>query len=481
MAPSPTGFLHLGTLRTALFGYLLAKKWQGDFILRIEDTDQKREVEGAADALISMFERLDITFNEGPHIGGSYGPYVQTERREIYAAHANQLIESGKAYYCFCTPERLETMRAEQTARKEPPRYDRHCRSLPKEEAKRRAASGEAHVIRHALPLEGSLTVHDELRGDITFNLADLDDYVLLKSDGLPTYHLASVIDDHLMEISHVTRGDEWIPSLPKNISLYGSFGWTPPKFIHLPLILNKAGGKLSKRQGDVFVEQYLEKGYLKEALINFCALLGWRPEGDHEIFTLKELETVFDISGMGTSPAVFDEDKLDYLNGIFIRRLTLGELADAAQPFLAEIMASAPSRKKDRAFIQSVLALEQPRLKRLSELSENTSYFFTGSLEYDPALLSWKNMPKETVASNLAFISAALSEIKENDWTNEKLSERIVARLKTEGKALGDYLWPLRASLSGRKASPGPFEIASILGKEETLDKIAQAIGKLS
>ncbi len=323
LAPSPTGFLHLGTLRTALFGYLLAKKWKGQFILRIEDTDQKREVEGAAESLMRVFNKIGISFDEGPSIGGEYGPYIQSERAELYQKYAHSLVEKGEAYYCFATAEELEAMREKQIANHQPPRYDRSYRDYSLDEAKKRIAQGDAFVVRHKLPLEGEVIVHDELRGDISFETADLDDYVLLKSDGLPTYQLASVVDDHHMEISHVTRGDEWLPSLPKNILLYKSFGWTPPKFIHLPLILNKVGGgKLSKRKGDVFVENYLDKGYLKEALINFVAMLGWHPKDEQEFFTLDELENIFDIDGLGISPAIFDPEKLDFVNGHYIRSM---------------------------------------------------------------------------------------------------------------------------------------------------------------
>ncbi len=480
MAPSPTGFLHLGTLRTALFGYLLAKKWGGDFILRIEDTDQKREVEGAAESLIDIFGRMGITFDEGPHIGGSFGPYIQTERAETYRTHARQLVEAGQAYYCFCTAERLEQMRNEQAAAHLPPRYDRLCRSINPTEAARRVTAGEAHVIRHAMPLDGTITVHDELRGDIAFAASDLDDYILLKSDGLPTYQLASVVDDHLMEITHVTRGEEWIPSLPKNISLYKSFGWTPPKFIHLPLILNKSGGKLSKRQGDVFVEQYLDKGYLKEALINFCALLGWRPKSDQEMFSLRELESEFDIEGMGISPAVFDEDKLMFLNGHYIRSKRLAELLKLARPFLATVLSDASPRKQNDDFLMKVLELEQPRLKVLSELEDSVAFFFEESLDIDPSLLAWKKQGTAEAAANLRELADMLTSIDEGQWTKEYLESTVTGALKDANKGLGDYLWPMRVALSGRKASPGPFEIASVLGKDETLAKITQAASRL-
>jgi len=319
-APSPTGFLHIGNFRVALFDYLIAKNLNGELILRIEDTDSKREVEGAADKLIKVLDDFKIKFDEGPHIGGNFAPYTQSERIDIYKKYSDQLLNEGKVYRCFCTEDRLTEMRADQEARKLPPRYDRLCRDLSAAESDKRAAAGEPFVIRQKMPLEGKITVHDELRGDITFDATDLDDQVLIKSNGIPTYQFANVIDDHTMEISHVTRGDEWLSSYPKNILLYQALGWTAPKFIHFPLILNKEGGKLSKRKGDVFVEDYLAKGYLPEAIINFCALLGWHPKGDNEILSLDELVKEFFVSGIGISPAVFDIEKLNYYNGYYIR-----------------------------------------------------------------------------------------------------------------------------------------------------------------
>jgi nondiscriminating glutamyl-tRNA synthetase len=338
LAPSPTGFLHLGNLRTALFGFLLAKKMGGDFILRIEDTDQKREVEGAVDSLIKVLDWVGITFDEGPHKGGDCGPYIQSQRLDIYKKHIDELLAEGKAYHCFCSAERLEEMRNEQAANKQAPRYDRACRNLSQEEVDKKIAAGEKFVIRQAMPLEGEVKVFDELRGEIVFKASDLEDHVLIKSDGVPTYQFASVVDDHLMGISHITRGEEWLPSFPKNVLLYQAFGWEVPKFIHLPLILNKTGGKLSKRQGDVFVEDYKAKGYLPEALINFCALLGWHPKNDKEIFTLDELKSEFNIEGLGASPAVFDIEKLDYYNGHYIRQKEINELTKLCLPYLTEL-----------------------------------------------------------------------------------------------------------------------------------------------
>lgn len=481
LAPSPTGFLHLGNFRTALFTYLLAKKWDGEIILRVEDTDAEREVEGAVESLLEVLKTMGINFSEGPHLGGPYAPYTQSERLSIYQEHAHNLVKKGGAYYCFATSEELETMRKGQAARHEPPRYDRRYRNLSEAEVQEKLDAGLPYVIRQAMPLEGSVTVHDELRGDITFQASDLEDHVLLKSDGGATYQLASVVDDHLMNITHVTRGDEWLPSLPKNILLYQAFEWEPPTFIHLPLILNKGGGKLSKRQGDVFLEDYLKKGYLPEAITNFCALLGWHPKDDREVLSEEELEQIFDIDGIGVSPAVFDIEKLDYFNGYYIRQKKVSELLPLAKPFLSSLLESAPSERTTDEFLEAVLALEQPRLHYLAELPENTDFFFTTNLNYERDLLIWKKSTAEETKSYLEELRGLLDGMSETGWGTEDLERVIVTYLKEDEKPLGNYLWPLRVALSGKKAGPSPFEIMGVLKKEETLARIDQAIRNLS
>jgi glutamyl-tRNA synthetase len=470
LAPSPTGFLHIGNLRTALFGYLLAKSLGGQFILRIEDTDEKREVEGAADSLVQVLNWIGITFDEGPHLGGAYGPYIQSERKEIYDQYATELLAKDGAYRCFCSAERLTQMREEQQAQKLAPRYDRRCRDLSAEEVQTKVDAGESFVIRQKMPLEGEISVHDELRGDIVFKCADLEDQVLIKANGVPTYQFASVVDDHLMEISHVTRGDEWLPSFPKNILLYKAFGWQAPLFIHLPLILNKTGGKLSKRQGDVFVEQYRERGYLPEALINFCALLGWHPKHDKEVLSLTELEQEFSIDGMGASPAVFDEEKLDYYNGLYIRRKSDQEL-------LALTKASWPAEAKPE-YCLAALATVKERLKNLNEVSELTKFYFEAA-DYESSLLIWKSVPASEIKVNLQLLSDWLQAYK-GEWSQAALETEMVGRLKAEDKKLGDYLWPLRVALTGQKASPSPFEVAGVLGREQSLARLETAINKL-
>jgi len=474
-APSPTGFLHLGNFRTALFGYLLAKSLKGDFLLRLEDTDQKREVAGSLEKLLDILAWTGIKFDEGPHLGGKYGPYIQSERLDIYKKYSDELLAKGAAYRCFCSEERLAEMRSTQEANKQAPRYDRLCRNLSEAEIKTKLAAGDNFVIRQAIPLEGEVTVHDEIRGDIKFKVADLDDHVLIKSNGVPTYHFASVVDDHLMEITHVTRGDEWLPSFPKNILLYQAFSWTAPKFIHAPLILNKTGGKLSKRQGDVFLEQYRDKGYLPEAIINFSALLGWHGKGDQEIYTLEELEKSFDMKGIGASPAVFDAEKLDYYNAYYIRQKNLQELSNLCLPYFEKegIVIT------DQVKLENFISLAQDRMKTLSDVTELTNFLFNLS-DYDTNLLVWKTLTLEDVRNNLQALEKELTNINESSWTKEFLETQIFTFIKDRGAKNGDYLWPLRVALSGLKNSPGPFEIASILGPIETLKRLKIALKKL-
>ena len=471
----------MGSLRTVLFGYLIAKTEggkDGKFILRIEDTDQKRKVEGAVEALVDILNWVAIKFDEGPHIGGDYGPYVQTERLDIYKKYLNELLEKDKAYYCFCTPERLEKMRQDQQAQKLPPRYDKTCRNLSREEVAKRIAAGEKYVIRQKMPLTGEVVVRDELRGDIKFRAEELEDHVLIKSDGIPTYHFANVIDDHLMEITHVLRGEEWIPSFPKNILLYQAFGWQPPKFIHMSLSLNKGGGKLSKRHGDVSVEDFRAKGYLPEALINFSILMGWHPKDDREIFTLTDLEKEFNYHDMGINGAIFDTDKLDYLNGYYIRQTPIKELVELCRLYLQDNLAKTNDvNKKTDEFLVKVVATQQERLKKLSEISELTEFFFVDNLVYDNNLLAWKKMSLADAKSNLVKLRNILADIREENWNKTYLEQTIIEYLKNNDLKIGEYLWPLRASLTGREASPGPFEVAEVLGKEETLKRIEQAI----
>lgn len=480
-APSPTGYLHIGSLRTALFNYLAVKNLGGDLILRIEDTDQKREVAGATEQLIKILDWLNIKFDEGPHQDGKFGPYLQSQRQSIYKKYIQELLEKDGAYHCFCSEEDLEKMRAKQIAKKLPPHYDRTCRDLSKEEVANKINNNKKFSIRQKLPLTGEINVKDELRGEIKFKAENLDDNILLKSNGVPTYHFASVVDDHLMEITHVLRGDEWISSFPKNILLYQAFGWEPPQFVHIPLILNKeGGGKLSKRQGDVSVESYKEKGYLPEALINFCSLLGWHPKDENEILSLADLEKQFNLTDIGIHPAIFDLVKLDYFNGYYIRQKETDELIELCLPFLKTFLEKTNPERKTTEYIRQVIRLEQERLKKLADIAEATEYFFIDDFDYEGELLIWKNNTKENIKKNLEKIYELLEKVPADIWTKHSTKDMVVGHIENSGGKTGDYLWPLRVALTGRQGSPGPFEVAEVLGKEESLKRIKRGIGRL-
>ena len=464
-------------------------------ILRIEDTDRKREVEGAAEGLVKILDWAGLHFDEGPTQGGNFGPYTQSERLPLYKKYSEELLKSGQTYRCFCTPERLEKMRAEQAEKKLPPRYDRACRDLSEAEIEKKIVAGTAFVLRQKLPLSGEIKVTDELRGEISFEAKNLDDHVLIKQDGWPTYQFASVVDDHLMEISHVVRGDEWLSSFPKNILLYQAFGWTPPKFIHIPLTLNKEGGKLSKRQGDVAVEDFRAKGYLPEAMINFCALLGWHPKGDIETMTLAEIVRTFEIKDIGISPAIFDIEKLDYFNGYWIRQTNIHELTLMCLPYLIhgglieEMQKSKIKNQSDNLkfkiikydeeadfdYIKSVIALARERMKKLSEVSELSEFFFSEP-NYPAELLVWKKSTKEATKVNLQLIIELFEKVPAEEWTKHSTKEVVMNYLERKELKKGDYLWPLRVALTGREASPGPFEVAEVLGREESLERIRAA-----
>ena len=474
-APSPTGFLHIGNLRTCLFGYFLAKSMKGKFILRIEDTDQKREVEGAVYSLLNILSWFNIDFDEGPHISGEFGPYTQTERIEIYQKYIKELLDKDKAYYCFCSSERLDEMRQKQQENKQAPKYDRHCRDLGREEVEKRIKNGESYVIRQKMPIGTCVEVFDELRGKIVFKSDDLDDHVLMKSNGIPTYQFANIVDDHLMEISHVTRGDEWLASFPKNALLYQAFGWQMPKYIHLPLILNKGGGKLSKRQGDVFVEDYRKKGYLPEAIINFCALLGWHSKDEQEILLLSDIINKFSLEGMGVSPAVFDLEKLDYLNAYYIRQKSVEDLSVLCKPYL--LSEGLVTEKTEDQKINKIVEISQERLKKLEDISSLTHYLFMDDIVYEESLLIWKDLSLEQIKNNLQEIFYLLESVDNSNWNKKFLEEKVINYLKENNKKNGDYLWPLRVSLSGQKNSPSPFELAYALGKEKSLIRIKKVL----
>ncbi|MFA4817415.1 MAG: glutamate--tRNA ligase [Parcubacteria group bacterium] len=485
-APSPTGYMHVGNFRTALYTYLFAKKHKGDFILRIEDTDQKRYVQDALEKLIQIMDWAGLEYSEGVYIEdgkviqkGDFGPYIQSERLDIYKKYAQELVDKGQAYYCFCAPERLEEMRAEQSKKKQAPMYDRSCLQLSADEIKKKIEADEKYVIRQKINTEGFTEYEDLIRGKIKIKNDTLDDQILMKSDGYPTYNFANVIDDHLMQISHILRGEEYISSTPKYIQLYQNFGWKVPAFAHLPLLLNPDKAKLSKRQGDVSVEDYIQKGYLKKAIINFVAMLGWNPgEGStQEIFSVDELIEKFDLSHVHKSGAIFDLKKLDWLNAQYIKKLSIEELYEKTKEFFSEkdFFKNANDNKKTEEYLKKVLTIEQERLVNFSGVGEANKFFFCDN-DYDKELLRWKKSTDEDLKNNLEKVKNILENIQDPNWTKENLEKNL---LEAAGDRRGDLLWPLRAALTGEQKSPSPFEVAWVLGKKETLDRIKKALDK--
>ncbi|MFH1781740.1 MAG: glutamate--tRNA ligase [Patescibacteria group bacterium] len=471
-APSPTGYLHIGGARTALFSYLWAKKNGGKFILRIEDTDRARYVEDAEDSIIKGLEWLGLEWDDGP--------YHQSERLEKYNEAAKRLVDDGKAYYCFCSQDRLKEMREEQIKNKQAPKYDKTCCSLAKEEVEERLKNKEKHVIRLNVPQDGRVEFHDEVRGNIKIENKDIDDQVLVKSDGFPTYHLAVVVDDNDMGVNYVIRGEEWLPSTPKHILLYEALGYEMPKFAHLSLFIKKGGGKLSKREGATSLLNYRDQGYLPEAVTNFIAFLGWNPKDTREIFSLKDLEKEFDLKNVNKANPIFDTDKLDYLNGLYIRNLELDEFVKLAMPYLENGIKS--DLMADEEYVKNIMALEQERVKRLDEVGEMVKFFFVENdkLDYEASLLVWKKSTPEETKNNLEKLINKLKEVDEMQWDRGQLEEIIINWNKEQGLGNGDVLWPMRAALSGEKASPSPFEIADVLGKEKTLIRLQNASSML-
>lgn len=477
-APSPTGYLHVGGLRTALYAYLFAKKEGGKLILRIEDTDQKRFVEGATESLIKTLNDFGINSDEGPILNnngdveqiGDHGPYIQSQRKEIYHKYIQQLIESGKAYYAFETPEELDQMRKDQEAKGLPPRYNKQALNLSKEIIEKNLSEEKPYVIRLNVTPGEIIRFKDIVRGVVEFNSSDIDDQVLMKSDGLPTYHLAVIVDDHLMNISHVIRAEEWIPSTPKHILLYRAFGWEIPQYAHLPQVLNEDKTKLSKRQGDVAAEDFIKKGYLKEALINFISLLGWNPKTDEELFTLKELEDRFILENVNKSGAVFNRDKLIWFNKQYIKNLPDSQYFEHCKPFLDEY------KSIDQELLMKATLLEKERIEKFEDISELIDFVFKLP-EYDKELLSWKKNSVEKSQENLQVLLKEIGAIDEKDFNAEKINEIIFPFIKENNYKVGEMLSPLRIALAGKKNSPGPYEIAEVIGKKETVNRIEKAI----
>src|SRR3989339_694366 len=481
-APSPTGRLHVGGLRSALFNYLLAKKNQGNFLLRIEDTDQTRLMAGGIENILNSLVWAGIVPDEGVIYDsemkisqkGGKGPYIQSERLSTYQKYAQELLKKGFAYYCFCTKDRLEEIRTVQECSKLPTGYDGHCRELNSEHVAECLKKGMPYVIRLRMPREGVTTFTDLIRGEVTFKNELIDDQVLIKADGFPTYHLAVVVDDHLMEITHVIRGEEWLPSTPKHIQLYKMFGWKQPQFAHLPLLVNEQKQKLSKRHGDVSVEDYQEKGYLPEALVNFVAFLGWNPGDEREIFSLSALEKEFDFSRVSKAAAVFNVEKLDWYNQQYLRRYDQEALAILTRPFFQQ--AGLPIEDRPLSWLAQVVALEQSRASTLKQIVENTAFIFSDELSYEASLLVWKKSTREETKKNLGELTDFLSKIEESNWIKEDLEKSVGDWIKIGERGVGEILWPLRVSLSGKMNSPGPYEIAAVLGKTKTLDRLHQA-----
>ena len=475
-APSPTGYMHLGNLRTALYTYLLARKMGGTFILRIEDTDQEREVPDAADRLKRSLRAAGLVYDEGPDVGGDYGPYVQTQRKPLYAPLAWELVGMGAAYPCFCTKERLDEARAEAEAEGRAFKYDKHCLSIPREEALRRVESGEPYVIRQNIPETGTASFDDILFGHIVVECSQLDDNVLMKADGLPTYNFANVADDHLMGITHVMRGTEYLSSTPKYNLLYEAFGWEKPVYIHVSPIMADAMRKLSKRRGDPTFEDLLAEGYLPEAIVNYIALLGWNPGDDREFFTLPELESVFSLEGLSKSPSIFDKAKLTWMNGEYMRRLLFEAFLRDSRAYIQETL---PTMRD--AEVEYLARLLHGRVDIYSQIPAMIA-FLREMPEYDDALYIHKKMKTDLATSldALTFIRPILDGLAA--WTEPNIKEALLAAITAAGRKNGQVLWPMRVALSGLMSTPGgATEIAYLLGKQTTLARLEQAMAKLA
>ena len=473
-APSPTGYMHVGNLRTALYAYLTAKSMGGKMILRIEDTDQERQVEGAVDIIYNTMRDTGLLWDEGPDIGGPVGPYVQSERMSIYKEYALKLVELGAAYYCFCDKERLEEVRELQKASGIAPQYDRHCRNLTPEEVQAKLDAGEPYVIRQKVPLEGTTTFDDVVYGSITVENSTLDDQILLKADGFPTYNFANVVDDHLMGITHVIRGSEYLSSAPKYNLLYEAFGWEIPIYMHCPPVMKDATHKLSKRNGDASYQDLVAQGYLKEAILNYILLLGWSPKGEKEVFSLPEMIEAFDIHGISKSPAIFDTVKLRFLNGEYIRALTPEQFHDMALPWIRK------SVKQEDVDTKLIASLLQPRCEVLGDIPEQLD-FIDELPDYSTDLYVSKKM-KTNEDSSVEILRQILPVMEAmDDFSDEAVHTAMFDLIAKLGVKNGYLLWPLRIALSGKQFTPGGgVEIAAILGKEESLKRLKKGIEKL-
>ncbi|WMJ23248.1 glutamate--tRNA ligase [Paludicola sp. MB14-C6] len=474
-APSPTGYMHVGNLRTALYAYLLAKKNNGTFILRIEDTDRERYVEGAVDIIYNTLRKTGLIWDEGPDIGGPVGPYVQSERMGMFKKYALQLVESGHAYYCFCDKERLEEVRTIQQASGISPRYDGHCRNLSPEEIKEKLDAGVPYVIRQKMPTEGTTSFDDEVFGTITVENSTLDDQILIKTDGMPTYNFANVVDDHTMGITHVIRGNEYLSSTPKYNLLYDAFGWQKPVYVHCSPVMKNHTEKLSKRNGDASFEDLIAKGYLTEAIINYIALLGWSPKGENEVFELNELIQEFDIDGISKSPAIFDTAKLTAINGAYIRKLSIDEYLSYATPYIRQTC------KREDIDLEKLAKMLQPRTEIFTDIPDQVD-FIDQIPDYSNELYCHKKMKtnEENSLESLKEILPVLEGLQ--DWNFDNIHNSLFALIEKLGVKNGLILWPLRVCLSGKQFTPGGgVELAELLGKEESIRRIKHGIEQLS
>ncbi|GAB0174544.1 MAG: glutamate--tRNA ligase [Candidatus Altimarinota bacterium] len=479
LAPSPTGYLHIGSLRTALYCYLWAKKNHGQYIVRIEDTDRTRLVEGAVEAILETHHELGIMPDEGPHHDGGYGPYTQSERLKEYAPRLHKLCDDGTAYYCFCSSERLDALKKEQEELKLPPKYDGHCRHIPLEEARERIENGEKFTIRLKVPKGETIIFQDLIRGRIEFKTSEIDDQVLLKSDGeFPTYHGAIVIDDHLMGITHVMRGEEWISSIPKQVLTARALGIELPLYAHLPNVLGADGKKLSKRTGDVSVSEYLKKGYFPEALLNFLALLGWHPKQDEEIMSMQTMIEKFEITDIHKSGAILDPVKLDWMNGEYIKKMDIGELHERLASYLKRYepeFYEGVFSQQDFDYNARIIREVQGRMKKLDEFRQLTLFIYGGA-EIKKNLLVNPKMKIESEKEGIEALQFVLPLLENADFSSlDSLKGPILESIAQSGKKNGQILWPLRVALSGEEFSPGAFELAFILGKEKCIERIGR------
>ena len=475
-APSPTGYLHIGGARTALFNWLFAHKMGGKLILRIEDTDTERLKEDSVSQILTSLKWLGINWDEGPEVGGDCGPYYQSERLDIYKKYADKLLEEGKAYYCFCSAADLEAQREKQRAAKQPFRYARTCRDLSAEEVQARIAAGEPYSVRVKIPVEGTITVHDLIHGDVTFNMDQFDDFVIVKSNGMPTYNFAVVVDDHLMGMTHVLRAEEHLSNTPKQLLIYEALGWEPPKFGHMPMILAPDRSKLSKRHGATSVEEFRSQGYLAEAIVNYLTLLGWGPGDERELFTLQETVELFELEQMSKKAAIYDTKKLTWMNGQYLSELPLEKILPEAKPFFIKdglVTEDWFNDAANEAYFEKLVDVVRVRVKTLQEVADASSYFFKELEGYDE-----KGVSKHFKPENIAILEQCIAAIKADEVYDLASTEAAYNKIAADnGLALGKVIHPTRLALTGRTVSPGMFDVMVLLGKEKTLERLEKAV----